>query len=96
LAVITDSNALKFYREINKKINIHSVIVLGVSSHEWDSRLRGKNNMLKKDSLPYTWQGRQELAAPLKNKTRDLQVELAKQSLVLSNKALKESETSSD
>ena len=34
--------------------------------------------------------------APLKNKTRDLQVELAKQSLVLSNKALKESETSSD
>jgi hypothetical protein len=35
-------------------------------------------------------------AAPLKNKTRDLQVELAKQSLVLSNKTLKESETSSD
>jgi len=33
--------------------------------------------------------------APLKNKTRDLQVELAKQSLVL-NKAFKESETSSD
>jgi hypothetical protein len=26
-------------------------------------------------------------AAPIKNKTRDLQVELAKQSLVLSNKA---------
>jgi hypothetical protein len=35
-------------------------------------------------------------AAPLKNKTRDIQVEMTKQSLVLSNKALKESETSSD
>jgi hypothetical protein len=46
----THSNALKFYREINKKINMHSAVVLGVSSHDGIPACAGKTIFSKKST----------------------------------------------